>query len=155
MTVHTPAKDVATRWQRSAIDALAPIQREMNRFMQDVGEGWDALNAPRLSPSLDVADTKEGFEVTVELPGLKHDDVKVTVEDDTLVISGEKRSEHERKEHNLHVVERTYGQFSRSIYLPRSVDGSKIKATMNDGVLKIVAPKRAGAETKSIAIQTA
>jgi HSP20 family protein len=152
MTIHTPSKDIVTRFQRSAFDAFAPLQREMNRFIHDVGEGWDAFAAVGFAPHFDIADTKTGFEVYVELPGVALDDVKITFEDNTLTIAGEKKAEYERADYNFYVVERGYGQFFRSVLLPQSVDGTKITATMKDGVLKIFAPKRAGAETRKIEV---
>jgi HSP20 family protein len=156
MTVHTPTKDLAAHWQRPTKDALAPVRREIRRFLRELGDGWDEFNAAVLaSPSIDIVDTGKGLEITAELPGLSRDDVKITVEDDLLTVSGDKQSAHDHKDHSFRLVERNYGAFSRSIYLPRSTDGAKIKAIMRDGVLKIVVPKRHDVETKSIEIQSA
>lgn len=139
--------------QRSAANAFGPLQREFNRLFDELGANWETFTETRLAPSMDVADTKDGLEVSVELPGLKREDIKIAVDGDMLTISGEKKSEKETKENHYRVVERTYGEFSRSIYLPRSVDASKITANMTDGVLKITAPKRPEAQTKTIEIQ--
>lgn len=154
MTDKTPAKDLLPTLQRTATSAFAPLQRELNRFFEELGDGFGALTDLKLSPRIDAVDTDKGLEVTVELPGLKKDDVKITAEDDMLTISGEKKSEHETKEDNYRMVERSYGQFSRSIYLPRSLEPAKISAAMSDGVLKIFVPKREGAQTKTIEIQS-
>ena len=153
MTAHTSTKDLLPRLQRSASHALAPLQREMNRLYEELGAGWDAFAAPGPLPSMDVAETKAGLEITVELPGLAREDVTVSVDDDLLTVTGEKKSEYESKDRNYRLTERSYGRFSRSLYLPRGVDGAKMKATMKDGVLKIVAPRRpdaAGAKTIEI-----
>ncbi|MDE2488594.1 MAG: Hsp20/alpha crystallin family protein [Alphaproteobacteria bacterium] len=139
--------------QRSASNAFGPLQREFNRLFDELGSSWETFTEARLAPSMDVADTGEGFEVSVELPGMKREDVKISIDGDMLTVSGEKKAEKETKENNYRVVERTYGEFSRSIYLPRSVDASKITAVMSDGVLKITAPKRPEAQTKTIEIQ--
>ncbi len=156
MTAHTPTKDFLPRLQRSATEALVPVQREMNRFFEELGEGWDAVTTIHPAPCMDASETKNGMELTLELPGLSRDDVTITVDDDLITVSGEKKSEHTTKKHNYRLVERSYGQFSRSVYLPRSYDGDKVKATMADGVLKIVAPRRAGSPgAKTIAIQPA
>lgn len=141
--------------QRSANNAFAPLQREFNRLFDELGAGWETFTEMRLAPSMDVADNKDSVEISVELPGLKREDIKIAVDGDMLTISGEKKAEKETKEKNYRLVERSYGEFSRSIYLPRSVDASQIKANMTDGVLKIVAPKRPEAQTKTIEIQSA
>lgn len=154
MTDRTPAKDLLPTLQRTATSAFAPLQRELNRFFEELGDGFGALTELKLSPRIDAVDTDKGLEVTVELPGLKKDDVKITAEDDMLTISGEKKSDHETKEDNYRMVERSYGQFSRSIYMPRSLEPAKISAVMSDGVLKIFVPKRDGAQTKTIEIQS-
>lgn len=139
--------------QRNAASAFAPIQREFNRLFDELGAGWDNFTELRVAPSMDVADTKDGVEISVEVPGMSRDDIKIAMDGDMLTISGEKRSESETKDKNYRVVERSYGQFSRSVYLP-SIDASKIEATMTDGVLKIKAPKKAQAATKTIPIQS-
>src|SRR6185437_1720534 len=98
--------------------------------------------------------TKDGLELTAEMPGLKEKDVQVVLSDGVLTISGEKRAEHEQKDKGYRFVERSYGSFSRSVELPDDIDPAKIKATIGDGVLKVVAPRRAKAEPQKIDIQT-
>jgi HSP20 family protein len=151
MTTQTAGKDLIPNLQRKATSAFAPLQRELNRFFDEIGDGWNAFSLT--APPVDVVDTDTGMEITVELPGLSRDEVKITAEDDMLNITGEKKVEHEKKDDNYRVLERTYGEFSRSIYLPRSVDPQKITAEMKNGLLKIVVPKRDGVETRTIEIQ--
>lgn len=155
MTAHTPSRDILPSLQRSAREALSPIQREINRMFDQLGDGWDSFPAFRLAPSMDMVETKSGVEITMELPGMSRGDVKIAMDGDQLTVSGEKKSEHESKDHTRRVTERSYGAFARSITLPHSVDGAKITATMKDGVLTIAAPKRADAEPKTIEIQSA
>ena len=156
MTTHTQTNDLLPRLQRSATQALMPLQREMNRFFEEFGEGWEALAASRPVPCMDAVETKSGMEITLELPGLSREDVTISIDEDLLTINGEKKSEKESSDRNYRVVERSFGRFSRSIHLPRSFDGGKLKATMADGVLKIVAPRRADAAgAKTIPIQSA
>lgn len=140
--------------QRSATSAFAPLQREFNRLFDELGAGWETFTEMRLAPSMDVADNADKVEISVELPGMTREDVKIAVDGDMLTISGEKKAEKETKDKTYRLVERSYGEFSRSIFLPRSVDATKIKANMTDGVLKIVAPKRPEAQTKTIEIQS-
>lgn len=134
---------------------FTPIQREFDRLFDQLGAGWPVLGDAGLTPKMDVKETEAGLEITVELPGIAKDDVKIAVEDDVLTISGEKRTEKETSEKDYRVSERSYGAFSRSIALPRSVDASKIQASMADGVLKLTAPRDGHAKSKKIEIQTA
>ena len=154
MNSHAPAKTMIPTLQRNAMSVFAPLQREFNRFFDDLGEGIGAIGESHFAPRMDVVETKSGLEVTVEAPGLTGDQVKVTADGDVLTISGEKSTSSESGEGTAHVTERTFGRFSRSIYLPRSTDPAKISATMKDGVLKIDIPKRADAKTKSIEIRS-
>lgn len=140
--------------QRTATGVFAPLQREFNRLIDEFSTGWENFSELRVAPSMDVADTKDGVEITLEVPGMSREDIKIAMEGDMLTISGEKKAEAESKDKDYRIVERSYGQFSRSIYLP-SIDPSKIEAAMSNGVLKIKAPKKPEAQTKTIEIQSA
>ena len=105
-----------------------------------------------LTPRVDVVETADAIRVTAELPGVKADEVEITVEGDTLTLRGEKREEHEEKKKDYHRVERRYGAFSRSIHLPSSVDPDKVTARSKDGVLSIDIPKRGDAKPRKIKI---
>lgn len=155
MTTHPAAKQFLPALQRSATSAFLPIQREFNRLFDELSTGWNSFAELETMPRIDVRDTKKALVVTVELPGIAQEDIKIDVDDDVLTISGEKRSEKETEEGDLRVSERSYGTFSRSISLPRSIDADKIQATMSNGVLKVMAPKNGGATAKSIKIQSA
>lgn len=155
MSVHAPTQDLLPRIQRSASSALAPLQREMNRVFEQLGDGWNAFSEFRLAPPMDLIESKDGLELRVELPGLSAKDVKITVDDDSLTVSGERGSEIERGDRNLKIIERASGAFTRTIYLPASVDRDRIAAELKDGLLTIVAPKRPDAEARSIEIKTA
>lgn len=154
MTAHTPAKDLIPTLGRNVSSAFAPLQRELNRFFDDLGDSLNVFPEGRFAPRMDVMETKDGLDVTIEVPGLSQDQVKVTVEDDVLTVSGEKSEIREKSEGSARLTERSYGQFARSIYLPRSIEAAKIQASMKDGVLKLQIPKRPGAETKTIEIQS-
>lgn len=155
MTVHRSPTQFLPKLAGSAGNVFAPIQREFDRLFDQLGSGWTALAEVELTPKMDIRDTKDGLEISLELPGMTRGDVKIAVEDDLLTISGEKKTEKETKEEDYHLSERTYGAFSRSITLPRSVDAEKIKATMKDGVLKLTAPKNGTTKAKAIEIQPA
>ncbi|MFN0145769.1 MAG: Hsp20/alpha crystallin family protein [Dehalococcoidia bacterium] len=97
------------------------------------GTGW--------LPSVDVYDEDGSVVVKAEVPGMTKDDIKVRVEDDNLVIEGERKSETEKKEKDYYFCEREYGSFYRRIPLPAAVDSAKTEATVKDGVLTVRAPR--------------
>ncbi|MGZ6040253.1 MAG: Hsp20/alpha crystallin family protein, partial [Phenylobacterium sp.] len=129
MTVHRSTSQFLPSLQRSTANVFGPIQREFDRLFDQLGTGWTQITEMELVPRMDMRDTKAGLEITVELPGISKDDVKIAIEDDVLTISGEKRTQKETKEEDYRFSERTYGAFSRSIALPRTVDAEKIKAS--------------------------
>ena len=107
-------------------------------------------------PKVDVAEGKDGIEVTAELPGVDEKDIDLTLSNDVLTIRGEKKSERDEtdKEKNWHVVERRYGSFSRTVTLPYQPDSDKVEARFEKGVLRIRLPKPAeiAKKEKKIAI---
>jgi HSP20 family protein len=106
-----------------------------------------------VSPAMDVAETEAGFTITAELPGLKKEDVKITIEDGVLSIAGEKKFETEQKEKNYHRIERSYGAFHRSVTLPSGINADKAEADFSDGVLTIHVPKTESARPKTLTIK--
>jgi len=127
-------------WERRLEDYFGrPVWR-----LPDGERGW--------MPSVDVFDKDDKFVVKAELPGMKEEDIDVSVVGDILTIKGEKKEEAEVKEEDYYRCERTYGSFYRSIPLPSSVDASKIEANIEDGVLEVTLPKSAGVKPKKIAV---
>lgn len=110
-----------------------------------------------LRPNVDIAEHENAYEITVEVPGIKEDDVQLSLENQSLVISGEKRSEHEsRDDGKVHFVERRYGRFQRVLALPEDARAEDAKAKFRDGVLKITLPrdKSHHRERRHIAIES-
>ena len=105
------------------------------------------------APSVDVYETDRAFMVEVDLPGLKKDDVKITVENNTLTITGERKWKKDVNDENVHRQERFYGKFVRSFILPDNVDRDHISASFQDGVLTIEIPKRDREERKVVKIK--
>jgi len=103
-------------------------------------------------PPLEVFEKEDKFVVKAELPGLKEDDIDVSVIGDTLTIKGEKKAETEVKEEDYYCCERSYGSFFRSIALPATVDAKKIEADYEDGILEVSLPKAPEVKPKKIAI---
>ena len=106
------------------------------------------------APAIEMVEKEDKFVVKAELPGIKEEDVDVSVVDDTLTIKGEKKTENEVKEEDYYCCERSYGSFFRSIGLPSNVDAKKIEANYEDGVLEVSLPKAVEAKPEKIAIST-
>jgi HSP20 family protein len=101
---------------------------------------------------LDVQEDKDNFRVRVELPGLKREDITVSIEDGTLVISGERKTETADESTEVHRQERYYGKFSRALTLPSAVAANQVKATYKDGILTVTLPKAEEAKPKTITV---
>ena len=136
-----------TRWETT--DGLT-----FGRLLDEVLGRRGAGDGDRmLAPALDVTEDESGLVLTAELPGLKKEDVNVTVENGVLTISGEKKFEQESKEKNWHRMERRYGSFYRAVTLPRGVDADKAELTFQDGVLRIALPKREDVKPRTLKIK--
>lgn len=155
MTIHSLSQDLAPQMPQGVRGVLTPLQRHINRFFDDVAQGANMFVGFNLSPTLDLIELPDAIEVAVELPGLTRDDVRIDFSSDHLTITGEKKTEHEQAEGAYRVLERSTGRFSRTVYLPASVDSAGITAVMKDGVLRITAPKVVGADQRTIEIQAA
>ena len=107
----------------------------------------------RLAPAVDVTEDEGSYRISVELPGVKKEDVSVEVHESVLSIRGEKRSEREEKKDKSHWIERSYGSFSRSFTLPPTAHSEKLRASFKDGVLSIEIPKAEEVKPRQIAIQ--
>ncbi|MFG1192672.1 Hsp20/alpha crystallin family protein [Xanthobacter flavus] len=138
------------------------LHREVNRLFDDVFRGFDS-RLPAFGslssfagswPSVEISETDKEIKVTAEIPGLEEKDVEVLIDDGVLTLKGEKRSETEDKEKQF--SERFYGRFERRIPLGVEVEEDKIDARFKNGVLSIVLPKSAKAQSqvKRIAIKS-
>ena len=142
--------------------ALAPfneisrIRNEIFRIFEDpfgfgapsttLFEGW--------TPAVDVHENKDNITVRAELPGMKKEEIEVTIVGDTITISGERKQEEEKQEGQTYRSERFLGRFQRSIALPAEVDPNQVQASYKDGVLTINLPKSEQAKRKQIEIKT-
>ena len=135
---------------------LSTVQDRVNKLFEDVirspyrsDEGF-AVSA--WTPAVDIYETDKEIVLKAELPEMPEKDIEIKVEDNNLIVSGERRKEKEVKEENYHRIERSYGSFYRSFTLPHAVDRENIKASYKDGVLKVVLPKKEEAKPKQIKI---
>jgi HSP20 family protein len=113
--------------------------------------GW--FTKAQWAPLVDISEDEQEYAIKAELPGLEKDHVKVTVENGTLLITGERAGENKEKNRKYHRVERAYGSFLRSFTLPDDADGAKIRAEFKNGVLTVHLPKAETAKPKSIDIK--
>jgi HSP20 family protein len=138
-----------------ASSAFVRLQREIDRMFDDFGRGWDRLATTPAFPKIDVSESDGEIEITAELPGMEQKDIDVSLANDVLTVSGEKRTQSEKKDKDYSVSERSYGAFSRSVALPPGIDPTAIKASVSNGVLKVTAPKPAAAKAAKIEIKSA
>jgi HSP20 family protein len=135
-----------SRWSEDA-DPFLQMRREMNRLFDDAfgGFGLPSVFGPALrqmpAPKIDVSETDNEIQVTAEIPGIDQNDVEVLLEDDRLIIRGEKKEEREDKDRNYHVRERVQGAFSRTLPLPFAPEPNQVKAQFKNGVMTITIPK--------------
>ena len=146
-----------TRWDpfRELEEVSDRLNRIFGRSLATRGTetGKDAMTAFDWAPSVDIAETAEEFQIKAELPDVKKEDVKVSVDHGILRIEGERKQEKEEKGKKFHRVERSYGSFMRSFTLPDSVDESRVQAEFKEGMLQIRLPKAPKAKPKSVDIK--
>jgi HSP20 family protein len=129
----------------SALFGRAPVRKN--------GSKDEALAVAEWAPVVDIVEDENEYLIKAELPEVKKEEVKVTVQDDVLTISGERMFEKEEKGRKYHRMERAYGSFARSFTLPEDADGEKVAAEFKDSVLKVHLPKSEQAKPKSIEVK--
>jgi HSP20 family protein len=130
------------------------LQQEIDRLFEGVTRTIPGF-ATTAMPSMDISETDKVIEITAELPGLEKKDVEINLTENLLTIRGEKKNEREEKNKDYHLVERSYGSFSRSVELPVGVKPEDISAEISNGVLKVTVQKPAPKQAKQIDIKTA
>ena len=111
------------------------------------------LRVAEWAPLVDITEDPKEYVIKAELPEVKKDEIKIGVQNDVLVISGERKYEKEEKDKKYHRIERAYGSFSRSFTIPEDADPEKVSAEFKEGVLQIHLPKSDRAKPKSIAVK--
>jgi len=136
---------------------MGALQRRMNRLFDDFfGDAfWTGGDRPlaAFEPVVDIREDADAYYVHAELPGVKKEEVRITMQDNMLSIRGEKKQESEKKEASYHRLERSYGAFERTITLPASVMADKVDASFTDGVLTIMLPKTEEVKPREIAVK--
>src|ERR687898_186806 len=150
---------IMTRWDpfqdlRSAQDEMAQMSPMLAHALGlHTQQGNARATTTAWAPALDISERKDAYLVTVELPGLKPEDLDITMEDGLLTIQGERQFTSESSDQQFHRVERRYGAFRRAITLPAHVMAEGIQATADNGVLQILVPKMEEATPKRIQVR--
>lgn len=141
-------------------DPMQELNELQNRFKTLLGRtslrpnhGEESLALADWAPAVDISEDDKEFLIKAELPGLKREEVKVTVEDGVLSISGERKTEQEEKNKKFHRVERSYGSFLRSFSLPDGADATRVNAEFGNGVLNVHLAKTPKAQPKTIEVK--
>jgi len=147
-------RSAMTRWNPtgSFLTTRDPFARMLDTvFGEGLYPSEDVSNRTWM-PSVNIRETEQAFFVEAELPGLTKKDIDITLENNILKLSGERRFEKDTKEESYHRVERSYGSFLRTFSLPSQVNAESVKASFKDGVLTIEVPKAEEAKPRKIAI---
>jgi HSP20 family protein len=130
-----------------------PFSQEVNRLFNTLFDISDTSAVQRWVPAMDLTEADDHFVLRADLPGLGEDDVSIEIQDDTLTISGERKTEHEERKRGWYRVERSFGRFSRSLSLPEGVDADAVSAEFDKGVLEVRIPKPEERKPRRVAIK--
>ena len=141
-------------WRERFPATFPQFENEMEDLMERCfGNGGEKWGLTRFTPSLNVSETENEYEVSAELPGMKPEEVTVEVKEGNLWVSGKKVEEEEEKGKTFHRVERRHGEFRRMIQLPGVVEVEKVEAKFNNGVLTVKVPKSEKVKPKRIPVK--
>jgi HSP20 family protein len=129
-----------------------PFSQEVNRLFNTLFDLQDS-GVQRWVPAMDLMEADDHFVLHADLPGLGDDDVSIEIQDNTLTISGERKSEHEERQRGWYRLERSFGRFSRSLSLPEGVDADAVSAEFDKGVLEVRIPKPEERKPRRVAIK--
>lgn len=135
---------------RELEDVSTRLNRIFGRPLARMDPNSEMLAMVDWTPSADISETDTAYLIKAEIPGVKKEDVKVTLQDGILTIQGERKSEKEEKDKKFHRIECSYGSFMRSFRVPDDADESGVKAEFKDGILNVTLNKSAKAKPKAI-----
>ena len=139
-----------TRWD--PFREVVALQNRVNSLFRDFNEGESSMTASNFIPAADIYEDEKNIVLKLEVPGIPEKDLDVRVENNTLIVKGERKLEKEEKEENFHRIERRYGSFFRAFTLPTSVETENIDASYENGVLKLELKKKPEAQPKQIKV---
>jgi HSP20 family protein len=137
---------------RTPFEDVAGLQKRLNSIFNDFAGSVEGPNAG-FTPAVDVYEDADKLVLKLEIPGVKQEDLDIRLENQTLVIKGERKFEQTEKAENFHRIERRFGSFVRSFTLPQTVNAEGVTASSDAGVLTISLPKKAEAQPKQIKVQ--
>lgn len=132
---------------------LVTMRDDMDRLFETFFGTQPQTTEDFWRPAIDIEENNGNLMVRAEIPGMNKENIKVSVKEDMLKISGERKQENETKEKTFHRIERSYGKFERIIRLPSEVDADKVKASYKDGVLNVTLPKPESMKPKQIDVE--
>lgn len=138
------------RWKNNPWHILAQLQEDIDEFFHPLFTRFPRLSGEVTFARVDISEDKDNIYVEADLPGLEQKDIRVTIKEDSLYISGKKEQSKEEKNKNYYRLERSSRNFYRELVLPQRVDSSKVKATYKNGALKLILPKKEEAKQKEI-----
>ena len=142
-------------WSWSPFDQLSSLRDEINRLFDVPTNGSAASDVFNTwAPALDLYESKDTLVLKSELPGMKKEDIDISVHENTITLSGERRNEKKHEGSETSRSERFFGRFQRTLSLPKKVDSAGIKAIYRDGILTVTLPKAPEAKPRQIEIST-
>jgi HSP20 family protein len=152
------------RWSDTNRNPFRSLQRQMNNLFTDIWNPTDVFNSgdyfsglgtnqmTNFIPAVDVEETDNEYRMTIDLPGLKKEDVRVEVQNNQLIVSGERRQEQDNERGRSHFRERSYGSFVRAMTLPSNLNPDTVEANFENGVLTLTIPKTEESRPRQIQI---
>lgn len=143
------------RWDpyRELEDMSDRLNRMFARPAASGSNGKETMIVADWTPSVDISETEGEFQIKAEIPDVKKEDVKITLEEGVLTLQGQRKQEKEDKRTKYHRIERSYGSFARTFALPDVIEIDKVKAEFRDGVLNLHLPKSEKAKPKAIEVK--
>ncbi|HDL89328.1 MAG TPA: Hsp20/alpha crystallin family protein [Thermodesulforhabdus norvegica] len=145
-----------TRWSSPStfkpLEELERLRREMDRLFDNVMSRRSWLTA-KVYPPINITEDKDAYYIRAELPGVKPEDIEISVEADTVIIGGERKAEDVGTNVTYHRKERETGKFKRAVRLPTQMDPDKVEAKFKNGILTVILPKSEGSKPRQIQVK--
>lgn len=142
-----------TRWD--PFQDMMTLREAMNQLFEESVVAPSAGRAQAFTPALDLSETEDGYIVELAVPGMKAENLEITVENNVLTVKGEVKQETEERQRHFHRIERRFGNFQRTIGLPATVKADAIQAQLKDGVLRLDIPKAEEIKPRKISVNVA
>ena len=140
----------------SLLTPFRALRQEFDELFNRLSADWDGKKwlTSEFSPACDLSETAEAFQIRMDVPGIKPDDITVQVTGDSVQVSGERKDEKEEKGKTYHRLERRSGSFTQMLRLPSAVNEEKVQAEFSDGVLTVTLPKTEATKTRTVKVKS-